>query len=1384
LLRNTDNPAEGAVSNEYPNRGGAYFDCIAYRAYPHVDGSTVVSRTPALVYNRNSDRSAKGIVSLRDGFQTVLAQRGYNGTTSPQKEFIISETNIPRKSFDEAASFGSETAQRNYIPKAYINAKIANIRQLHIYALAENKPESESVDEFEVMGLYRNMSNKSVQGVQANESGVALKTTSDLLHNATHDAAVSAKLAPPPFVRAEAFKKPDGQYVFALWAETQADLNEEAGAVYSFPAAVKISNALRHRWNASLTKLVVETDFAAILLDGSPLFITASLATQVDTPAAPVVAAVGKPVLCPGQTVMLKATGLCSGCTVLWSNGQTGDSISVNLVGAYTAVATNPAGVSSPSSNAVSIAADVRPATPSVTPAGPVVLCPGQKTILTATNACADCTVRWSNGQTGPTLEIEQTGMFNAVAQSAVCRLNSTVSNDVLVVLAAAPLPPNIVANGPVAVCQGDSVTLRARNICSGCKVIWSDGQSGTSVRVKASGSYTATVQSGACNLSSTASNAIVVTVTPPPPAPIIVASGGGILCQGDSIILRAANVCEGCSLEWSNGQPGASATIKQAGVFTVTVQSNDQCKLKNTAAPAAVTAAQTPAMPTIAAGGPVTLCPGEKVTLTAGNVCQGCTVLWSNGQSGPDIQADKSGFYSATVLSAFCNLSSPASDPIIVGVASTPLPASIVADGPVAFCSGDSVVLRARNVCSGCTVVWSDGRSGASIKVGASGAYSATVRSSICDLSSPVSNTIDVAVSPLPVKPVISAGGPTALCPGEKVTLTASNICVGCTFSWSNGQTTPSIEVGQSAYYSAKTQVSGCPQIAQSDSILVAVAAPPLAPNVTAGGPTDVCPGENVLLRARNVCSGCTVRWSDDQTGSNIFVTKSGIYTAVVQSPVCGLSSAASTAVTVNVTAPPAAPLVKAEGGTVLCTGEKVVLRAENACNGCTVRWSNGETGPVLEVGEVGSYSATIQDPKCKLVSAVSNTIEVTRAPAPQAAVVSADGPTTLCPGDTLTLNAAGACAGCTVLWSNGARGTSLDVTEAGFYSARVQSTACNLSGPISNFIEVKIAQIPAVATAAADGPTVLCAGGAAILNATNVCAGCTVQWSDGQIGESIVVDAAGVYTATLLLGQCELQSAPSAPVSVNVNPLPSEPKIEINGLSNICEGQTTVLTAIEICTGCSVKWSNGSTAKSLTVNKPGIYTLVARNYCGQSKAASVTVPERLFVPALQLADTCKLTAETGSNYRWYLNDLEILEAAGQQSWTAKTAGVYKVRLTGPDGCSGLSAGVGANPCAQLIDPESESRGRQDAGDLARVEAFPNPTDALVYWRVQSELPIAVKVEVFGLDGRLLWQSVQSDALAEHLIYGDVSGWTPGVYLYRVWTGERAVWGKLAVGK
>ncbi|MCU0348417.1 MAG: PKD domain-containing protein, partial [Saprospiraceae bacterium] len=283
VCRNTDNPLDGSVKSPYPLKGGAYFDAVGYKSYPHFDGSTQFFDVAAgqFAFERHSDAAVQGIPRVKESFQAVLANYGYDGSQHPEKEWIISEANLPRRSF--YGFVGSDEAQRNWMVKAWVESVKDGIRQLNIFRLSESANAWEAADPFQVMGLYEKMEGTSPFNIVVTDEGVALKTTSDLLFGLDYNQSLTSQLNLPATVGGGAFTDAAGENVFVLWAKTETDLTETASATYSFPVGLGLGQLQRMAWDFSETGQSTSISPTAIALTGAPVFLreTTTLAPPV-----------------------------------------------------------------------------------------------------------------------------------------------------------------------------------------------------------------------------------------------------------------------------------------------------------------------------------------------------------------------------------------------------------------------------------------------------------------------------------------------------------------------------------------------------------------------------------------------------------------------------------------------------------------------------------------------------------------------------------------------------------------------------------------------------------------------------------------------------------------------------------------------------------------------------------------------------------------------------------------------------------------------------------------------------------------------------------------------------------------------------------------------
>ena len=279
ILRNTDDPNGGAVSAEYPLGGGAYFDVMGFHSYPDIDGSvrSFDPNTGNVVYTRNSDVAAQGLVKRKNSYDNILSNYGY-GSTYPSKEWIMTEFNVPRRAFKADAMTGGDAMQINYMIKAVVTAMQNDIRQMHVYNLGDQTDENVASQEFDLLGMYKKLAGTEAGTAVKNPAAVAYKTVADMVYGTSFSGDRSALMGLPANVKGGAFRYPNGSYMYVLWAEATQDQSENASAVYSFPTTFP-ALMFKRDFNYSETNQTNQISSQNIFLSSTPIFISDNFQT-------------------------------------------------------------------------------------------------------------------------------------------------------------------------------------------------------------------------------------------------------------------------------------------------------------------------------------------------------------------------------------------------------------------------------------------------------------------------------------------------------------------------------------------------------------------------------------------------------------------------------------------------------------------------------------------------------------------------------------------------------------------------------------------------------------------------------------------------------------------------------------------------------------------------------------------------------------------------------------------------------------------------------------------------------------------------------------------------------------------------------------------------
>lgn len=390
----------------------------------------------------------------------------------------------------------------------------------------------------------------------------------------------------------------------------------------------------------------------------------------------------------------------------------------------------------------------------------------------------------------------------------------------------------------------------------------------------------------------------------------------------------------------------------------------------------------------------------------------------------------------------------------------------------------------------------------------------------------------MDIAVGG-PTTASISADASTQLCTGGSVLLTAVG---GPGYQWYrdglqlDGATAADYVAVEAGNYSVV--VSNDCGSATSGAITVMVSEPPVVQAEM--DQALLCANGSIALSALDMGgqAGNTYQWYLNNApiagavNLQYEATMAGQYEMQVMDPASGCTGTTA-AITVSLETLPATSLT-ADGPASFCSGGSVELGAANTM-ASLYEWSldgqpiAGAQSAQYVASAPGTYAVVaISANGC---SATPVDLVVTENGVPQAPVITADGNTTICAGDSVGLTAV--FDGVQLDWYlNGdlvaaVGGPQWTVAQAGSITATATNAAGCTSAP-SNMLDVIVAPAPVATVATANGAPGFCAGDSVVLIAT-VEPGTTVQWwrdgspLPGATGTALVTGEAGTYAVVV---------------------------------------------------------------------------------------------------------------------------------------------------------------------------------------------------------------------------------------------------------------------------
>lgn len=893
---------------------------------------------------------------------------------------------------------------------------------------------------------------------------------------------------------------------------------------------------------------------------------------------------------------------------------------------------------------------------------GITTVCVGDTATLSDTTAGGT----WSTDNSNATID-EFTGLLTGVTAGTTTVSYTIGGNFELTIVTINPLPDAGGISGTNILCAAQTATFTP-TVPGG---MWSTANGHTTV----SGGIVTGISEGIDTIFYSVANscgmtaaAHAVTVNPAPDAGTI--SGFTTVCESSTIGLTSTIPGGTWSAANANASvSGGLTTGVTAGMDTIIYTVSNSCGTAT--ATFELTVDPLPVSGFIS--GPISVCPGGSVTLTAS---EGGGV-WSASNTHAAISSGiVTGADPGIDTIAYTVTNSCGSSAAIYVMTVNPAPDAGSISGPAVVCEGAAIILT--NTATG--GVWSAELGNATVTDGTvTGVTAGTdvISYTVTNACGTVAATHEITVNVSPVAPPIS--GPTEVCTAASITLT--NPATGGIWSISNGHATISggIVTGVSAGTDTVTYSisNGCGTATATYEITVK----PLPDAGSISGPSLVCIGATAITLTNSATGGA---WSVTNgkasiTGSSVTGISAGVDTVLYTvTNTCGTHIASHI---VTVSAMPSA------GG---------ISGASSVCQGASMTMTNGVTGGVWSTS---NGNATVTDGLVIGVSPGTVTISYTVSNSCGIAVTSKNvivnplpntgtitGPSSVCPGSAITLESSVTGGFWHASNGNATVSTSGVVTGVTAGATVISYSLINSCGTASAIAIVIVNPLPDAGTIS--GAASLCV--AATMSLTPSVSGGT--WSAANSNATItalgLVHAASAGADTFSYSVTNSCGTAISTHVMTINPLPVAGTI--SGTTTVCVLAATTLTT----SGTGGEWSASNTNATVTSGEvmgvtagTVVITYSVTNVCGASTATRlITVNPQPVAGTISGTDVICETASTtltdpAPGGVWSASNSHATVTGGIV--TGASAGTVTISYTVTNACGveGTSLDVTVNP-------------------------------------------------------------------------------------------------------
>ncbi len=674
------------------------------------------------------------------------------------------------------------------------------------------------------------------------------------------------------------------------------------------------------------------------------------------------------------------------------------------------------------------------------------VVCEGEVIVFSTSESGVNTWIINGSQTVGNSVSLSNPSTYEVVLQNEQGKCVARDTNNSVI----ETIPVGVLAD-TMLICEFDSVLVDA-SIPNASSYIWDDGVTGAVRYLKIEGLHTVEIVSGACSIVD--QTFLKITTLPTPHLGVDTA-----ICSTENVELT--NNTQGTQqVNWYyNGSlisnDPTSVIVNQAGQYVLEV-GQGTCYASDTLL------LTVDANPEFDLGADTTLCPQQSVVLNTGYPMYNNT--WQDGYNDYLYTVTTSGIYTVEVVNGSCRMH----DTIEVSYINVQIP-DLGRD--TALCYGQQLSITTQTI-NYDSIIWNDNSRLDYLFVTSAGSYFVDVFFAQCK----VSDTIDVDVLAIPV---FDLGPDIKVCDGERVAIGSD---LNYTHTWSTGASTDSIYPIVDGHYELTLSNQHC---LYSDDIEVQFVAPPV---VDLGPDLLRCTGESDVLKGPS--GNYIYTWNGVVENQSKTISETDTYILIVSDAYCTSSDTVFAEYTVP-TDPNLPPMFK------FCSTDQVECDADVGV--AAYAWNTGENTANIILDSTGQYYVDIQQGGC--LNRYNTAALVTQKPNLDL------GPDQLvCADEVLEFNTQ--LSGYHTLWNTGATSESIVITTPGIYSVTVTSGPCS----VSDAVEVKHNPLPVLPKQFVK----VCPNDSLLLNFANYAD--EILWSDGLVGLSRYVKAGDAYELTLI--------------------------------------------------------------------------------------------------------------------------------------------------------------------------------------------------------------------------------------------------------------------------